>query len=208
MPVTTRDPGSKIVSSRAIASAVAGWSPVIITERMCARLATMTASLRLGARRVDHADKAEQDELVLDALRQLDSIRGGRGLRIDAERGGRHGARRDRQRAQRLARERFVAPQEFGAALLAQRHDLAVLEQEAALGQQDFGRALDENAQLGGVVAVAMHGRVPLALGREGDFRDARKARQLRLGNAELARGDHQRALGRVALHAPATLRG
>ena len=30
----------------AIASAVAGWSPVIITERMCACLATATAATR------------------------------------------------------------------------------------------------------------------------------------------------------------------
>ena len=43
-PVTVRAPGSKISSSRAIASAVAGWSPVIITERMCARLAVATAT--------------------------------------------------------------------------------------------------------------------------------------------------------------------
>ena len=74
-PVTVRAPGSKISSSRAIASAVAGWSPVIMTVRMCARLATATAAFDLGARRIDHADQAEQDEIVLDAVRQFDRRR-------------------------------------------------------------------------------------------------------------------------------------
>ena len=44
VPVTSRAPGSNISSSLAIASAVAGWSPVIMTERMCARLAVATAT--------------------------------------------------------------------------------------------------------------------------------------------------------------------
>ena len=43
-PVTTRAPGSRMSSSRAIACAVAGWSPVIITVRMWARRATATAA--------------------------------------------------------------------------------------------------------------------------------------------------------------------
>ena len=60
--------------------------------------------LRLGARRVDHADDAEQHEVVLDALRQLDVGRGASGPRIEAEGGGRHRARGDRERAQRLRR--------------------------------------------------------------------------------------------------------
>ena len=118
--MTSREPGSKMVSSRAIASAVAGWSPVIITVRMCARLAVIDRVLRLRPRRVDHADEAEQHEVVLDAVRQLDVRDCARrdGLRIDAERRGRHGAGGDRQRAQRLARQPVVAPRELGAALV------------------------------------------------------------------------------------------
>ena len=49
-----------------------------------------------------------------------------------------------------------------------------------------------------------MDGGVALALRCERDFGDARELRQRVLGHAELARGDDQSALGRVALHAPA----
>jgi hypothetical protein len=70
--------------------------------------------------------------------------------------------------------------------------------------EQNFRCALDEYAQLARILAVAMHGSVPLALRRKRDFRDARKARQRRIGQAELARRDDQRAFGRIPLHAPA----
>ena len=49
-----------------------------------------------------------------------------------------------------------------------------------------------------------MDGGVALALRGERDFRDAREAREVGLGHAELARRDHQGAFGRIALHAPA----
>ena len=91
---------------------------MIITVRICARLAVTHRGLRLGPRRIDHADEAEQHEVVFDALGQIDRGAAGRGgLRVDAERGGRHGARCDRQRPQRLLGEPLVALQEGGASL-------------------------------------------------------------------------------------------
>ena len=163
--------------------------------------------LRLGARRVDHADEAEQHEVVLDrcpAARRRAAA--SRGLRIEAERGGRQRAGRDRERAQRLRGERVVAPGQLGALGVAERDDLAVLPQVAAVREQDLGRALHEHAQLARMVAVAMDRGVALALGGEGDLGDAREARELGFGDAELACRDDQRAFGRVALHAPAAL--
>ena len=160
-----------------------------------------------GARRIDHADQAEQHEVVLHALGKidLDIALGGR-LRVDAERLGWHGAGGDGQRAQRLLGEPFVALQEVGASFFRERDGLAVLPKEAALRQQHLRRALDEDAQVVGIFAVDMDRGVTLALGRERDFGDARKPLQLGGVDAELARGDDQRAFGRVALHHPPAL--
>jgi hypothetical protein len=118
--------------------------------------------------------------------------------------GRRHGARCDGERAQRLRRERLVAPGELGPALLAERHGLAVLEDMAAVPEQDLRCALGEGAQLAGVVRIAMDRGVPLALRREGSFRHARETRELRFGQAELAGREHEHPFRRVALHAPA----
>ena len=73
--------------------------------------------LRLGARRIDHADEAEQHQVVLDALRQLDVRPDFRanGLRIEVKGGRRQVARGDGEHAQRLCRERVVAAREIGA---------------------------------------------------------------------------------------------
>ena len=136
---------------------------------------------------------------ILTALR-------GRGLRVDAKRGGRHGAGGDCQRAQRLAGERLVALQQVRASVVGQRNGLAVLPDIAALRRAGFGRTLDENVQLARLVAIEMDGGMALAFGGEGDFRNARIPLQLRFGHAELARRHDQRAFGRVALHRPAPL--
>ncbi len=160
-----------------------------------------------GARRIDHADQAQQHEVVLHALGKidLDIALGGR-LRVHAERLGRHGARGDGERAQRLLGEPFVALQKVGASFFRERDGLAVLPKEAALRQQHLRRALDEDAQVVGVFAVDMDRGVTLALGGEGDFGETRKPLQLAGVDAELARGDDQRAFGGVALHHPPAL--
>ena len=53
-------------SSRAITAAVRGWSPVIISGRMPAPLRARDGVLRLGARRIDHADQPGEDEVLLE----------------------------------------------------------------------------------------------------------------------------------------------
>ena len=131
----------------------------------------------------------------------------GGGLRIEAERGRRHGARRDRQRAQRLAGERVVAPRELRAALLAERRrPCRPPTGSGTCASRTSGAPLTKTRSSPGLSRIEMDGGVALALGGEGDFGDARKARQLGLGDAELARRDDQRAFGRIALHAPALL--
>ena len=163
--------------------------------------------LRLGPRRIDHADQAEQHEVVLDAVGQLDVD-----VRSAAACGSMPRAAAGTVRVA-MASVRSAWPasaslrrDELGAALLVERDGLAVLPEIAALREQDFRRTLDEDAQLAGVVGIEMDGGVALALGGEGDFRDAREARQLGFADAELARRDDQRAFGRVALHLPAAL--
>ena len=60
MPVITPGPRP---SSSAIARAVTVWSPVIIRTSIPASSATRTASLGLGAQRVDDADERDQHEV-------------------------------------------------------------------------------------------------------------------------------------------------
>ena len=125
MPVTVRMPGSKISSSRAIASAVAGWSPVIITVRMCARLATATATLASarGGSIMPTRPSSTRSSSMLSGSSKPD---GRLAVGIDAEIGGRDGARGHRERAQRLAGQRLVARRQFGETLLVERDGLAV----------------------------------------------------------------------------------
>ena len=112
--------------------------------------------LRLRSRRVDHADEAEQHEVVLDAVRQLDRRHaiGAAGPRVETKRCGRHRARRDGQHAQRLAGERIVASRKLGAAVLVKRDHLAVRQQVTGFREQNLGRALDEDAQFAGLLAI------------------------------------------------------
>ncbi len=169
----------------------------------CARLATVHGVLHLRARRIDHADKPQEDKLVLDAYRQLG--RGSR-VRLEAQGSGRDTAAGDCKRAQGLPGELVVALCERGAALVVERDDPALLPHEPALREQDLGRALDEDLEVARGLIREMDGGVALALRGEGDFRNAREARKLSLGQAELARRDQQGALGRIALHRPAPL--
>ena len=66
-PVSDRAPASRDARARRRSrAAVRGWSPVIMTTRMPARARLGDRRPRLGARRVDHPDHAEEDELALD----------------------------------------------------------------------------------------------------------------------------------------------
>ena len=57
---------SAMPRSRAMATAVSGWSPVIMTGRMPAALQAATADLTAVARRVHQPDQAEKREIALD----------------------------------------------------------------------------------------------------------------------------------------------
>ena len=189
----------------AIASAVAGWSPVIITVRMCARLATATAafaSVRGGSIMPTRPSNTRSSSMLSGS-----SIAD---VRPATASGSRPRAAAGTVRVA-MARVRSAWPasaslrcRRVGPAVLVEDGRLAAFPYVPALREQDLRRALDEDAQVAGVVAIEMNGRVALALRRERDFRDAGKARELVRRYAELARRDDQRALGRIALHRPA----
>ena len=44
-------------------AAVRGWSPVIMITRMPARRASAMAAAGLGSRRIDHAHRADEDQV-------------------------------------------------------------------------------------------------------------------------------------------------
>ena len=185
-PVTSRAPGSKMSSSRAIASAVAGWSPVIITVRMCARLAMATAAFTSarGGSIMPTRPSRTRSSSMLSGSSMSTSV----GARLCGSMPSAPPAACASRSPACAApgRERFVAPRQLGAAVLVERDDLAGLPQVAAFREQDLRRALHEHVQLTGLFAIAMDGRVALALGGEGNLRNAREARQLGLGMPNL----------------------
>ena len=77
-------------SVRAIASAVAGWSPVIITGVMPARQAFGNGGACLRARRIDEADEAEQVQVAVDILDRQVAVRAARREREHAQARGSH----------------------------------------------------------------------------------------------------------------------
>ena len=66
--------GSAMPRSAAMRAAVRGWSPVIIMTRMPARRASAMAVGGLGARRVDDADHADEDQVVAPATRRAPAV--------------------------------------------------------------------------------------------------------------------------------------
>ena len=163
--------------------------------------------LGLDPRRIDHAYETQQHEVIFNAVRQLDrGASTGGGLRIHAERGGRHGARGDSQRPQRLAGKLLVALQKGSTSRVRERDVLTLVPNMAAFAEQQLGRALDENVQVLRLRAVEVHGGMTLAFRRERDFGKARIPFQLRLGHAELACSHDQGALRGVALDEPAAV--
>ena len=67
-PVSAGAPGSTMPRSAAMRAAVRGWSPVIIITRMPARRASRDGHAGLGARRIDDADRADEDQVALERL--------------------------------------------------------------------------------------------------------------------------------------------
>ena len=60
--MTTSSSDSAMPSSRAMARAVAGWSPVIIFTATPARWQSATACFASGPQRVDEADETEEGQ--------------------------------------------------------------------------------------------------------------------------------------------------
>ena len=98
VPVTRRAPGSKMPSS---SGDRLGGRRVVARDHHRADVRPLgdgDGRLRLRPGRIDHADQAEQHEVVLDAFGKLDRRRAaGDGLGIEAQGGRRHGARGDGQ---------------------------------------------------------------------------------------------------------------
>ena len=201
-PVTSREPGSKISSSRAIASAVAGWSPVIMTERICARRALSTAACASAARRIDHSDETEQHEIVLDRVGHfdLDPLLASAGSMPNADAGKLRMATARTRKAfpasASLRRESSARP------CSSSGKDFPSCQMWRLLANRTSGAPFTNTRSSPGILAVEVQRGVALALGGEWDFRDARKTLELGFAQPELASGDDQRAFGRIALHA------
>ena len=86
--------------------AVRGWSPVIMIGRMPAPRALATATRRLRARWIDHADQPREGEILLEPLAS--------GGTVSGERIGRDGAEGHTEGPQRLVGERLVGAQDLG----------------------------------------------------------------------------------------------
>ena len=101
---------------------------------MPASSATRTASLGLGAQRVDDADQRDEDEVVRPPPSDRSSAVGHRGVVEVADGEGEH--------AQPLLRQLLVGGEEL-VAHVGDRDLLAVPERVAAAVDDDVGRTLD-----------------------------------------------------------------
>ena len=172
-------------SSRAIARAVSGWSPVIITARMPARWQRATASRASGRGGSCMPGEAEKRELALRVRRPRKVVERPLGEGEHAQRVA--GEQRARPRASRARPRRRAA-----------RSPSRVRIARAAL-EDHLGRALDERH-------AARRRRAPhdrsCACGRSRTAgvpsRGCSRSSASRV-IAALGRGDEQRALGRVA---------
>ena len=153
--------------------------------------------LRFLARRIDHADQAQKDEFLLDAL--VNFVRCSNASDGSVARG-------NAQRAQRLAGELFVRLQNLarGAASVNGRlsSPTSSCEQRAS---STSGAPLVKTSSSLLSLGIGVNRAHQLALGRERDFSDALEARVERLVvQSGFARRDEERAFGRIALHRPA----
>ena len=145
-----------------------------------------------GARRVDHADKAEEREVGLDGVRR---VVGERGWQV---------AFAHRQHAQGLPRHLVVLARDALPQLGGHGDDVAVQAHPRAAGQRFRRRALHV-----GRLAFAIHvdDRHAFADGLERQLVDLGPFDELRLQvEVGLLGGDQQAALRRVADHTPTVL--
>ena len=165
----------------------------------------------LGARRVDDADHAVPDQVAFDDVALLGDIghlAGGVGL--DAgDVGERRGAERTirlAKRTVRLAGQLLDGGEDRLTVAFGERADRTADRDARAVAEQHVGGALREHGQVAVVAAVLADDRHALALGSEGDLGHAGELaeRTLRL---DLARGDDQRDLGRIADDLPLPVR-
>ncbi len=154
--------------------------------------------LRFVARRVDHSDQPEEDEIVLDALVNL----------VAPERVLRQRSEGDTERSQRFSRQVFIATRNLRAAFGRERSRLFADKLLRAAHEQDIRRAFGQDEQAFLPLGVAVNRAHELALGGEGHFADADEpgGEALRPRARALRAATIKRALGRVALHDPASV--
>ena len=186
-------------SSAAITAAVRGWSPVIISGRMPARLARATASFASG--------RGGSIMPISPANTRSCSTRSSGRATCSAS------ASLVSQRAatpsvrSASAGERVVGLQDLGPAGRRQRPTAVADHLEAAARQEHVGRALREHDAAALLLRVAVDRAHQLALGRERHLADARQPLVERVGaQPGLARGHQQRAFGGVPVHDPAAV--
>jgi hypothetical protein len=148
----------------------------------------------LGAGRVDHADHAGEDELVLERLV------GGRRLgRVERTVG-------DGERAQGLIGQPVDRAEDLPPALVRQRHVARPDTLASAARQQDIRGALGHQRDLAAVGRVRFERAHQLPLGAERDLAAPAESAGALLRRAELSLRDEERRLGRIALHRPAAV--
>jgi hypothetical protein len=151
--------------------------------------------LRLFARRVDHADYADEDQLLLDAV-----VRLRRGLWRERPEG-------DAEGPERLAREPLGRGPSLRPSLCGQQPGFVAGDLVGAAREEDVRRALDEQDTALGLLCVLVDRTHHLALGRERHLANALEASVERfLSEPNLARGHDQGSLGGITLHAPAAI--
>jgi hypothetical protein len=182
-PVSTRcAPRSRCPGRCAMASAVAGWSPVIITDPHAGLVALRDRGLGLGPGRVDQADQSEQGQPAFEVIGSLLRDR-----RIAVAAG-------DGQHAHPLAGHGLDAPQDVGP---VQRLAAGIAGAPVAARQQRLRSPFDVRAP---ARAAPMQRGHALALGIERPFVAARPLRPQRGDvDAVCAGAVHQRGFGRIA---------
>src|SRR5690606_28807731 len=133
-----------------------------------------------GARRIDHADETEEDQVLFDRL--VDSLR--------TERIARQQAQRDPERAHALPREIVDRLAYLLAALRRQRDLLLADFFLRAACKQDIRRAFREREQEFLALRIAVNRAHQLALGGERQLRETLEARAHLVREPRLARGD------------------
>ena len=155
-PVTRRAPGSKMLE---LVGDCLGGRRMVARDHHRADMRPLgdgDGRLRLRPGRIDHADKAEQHEVVLDAVGKLDRRRAvGDGLGIETQGGRRHGARGNGQASA------APGPPGLRCAVRAPRggprRAMAALPSSQPyrhFAEQDFGAPLTKTQQFAGLLEI------------------------------------------------------